>query len=129
MGKSDTRLTIQSNDDLQAIAKECMRANGYRSQSELYASFLRHWALVQQPHALTAEWAGLTPDERDTIDAGLREMVEDGEPVKGSWLNARIYDAIKELNGREAKSPTVLQTVKRLPEVIRKALEKRNGKK
>ena len=126
MGKSDIRTTIQVNEDLQAIAKECMKANGYRSQSELYASFLRHWALVQQPHTLTAEWAALTPEERDTIDAGLRELVEKGESVKGSWLNARIYDAIKELNGRDAKSPTILQTVKRLPEVIRKALEKRD---
>ncbi|MES2468772.1 MAG: hypothetical protein V4675_15820, partial [Verrucomicrobiota bacterium] len=78
-----------------------------------------------QPHTLTAEWAALDPDERDQIDAGLRELVDKGESAKGSWLNARIYDAIKELNGRDAKSPTILQTVKRLPEVIRKALEKR----
>lgn len=125
MGKSDIRTTIQTNDDLQAIAKACMKANGYRSLSELHASFLRHWALSQQPHVLTAEWAGLTPDERDQIDAGLRELVERGEAAKGSWLNARIYDAIKELNGEAAKSPTILQTVRRLPEVIRKALEKR----
>lgn len=125
MGKLDKRLSIQINDDLDSIAKACMKANGYRSQSELYASFLRHWALAQQPHTLTAEWAALDPDERDQIDAGLRELVDKGESAKGSWLNARIYDAIKELNGRDAKSPTILQTVKRLPEVIRKALEKR----
>lgn len=125
MGKSDIRSTIQISEDLQAIAKRCMKENGYRSQSELYASFIRHWALSQQPHSLTAEWALLDPEERDQIDSGLRHLVETGEGAQGSWLKARIYEAIKDLNGQDAKSPTILQTMRRLPEVIRRALEKR----
>ena len=45
------------------------------------------------------------------------ELVESGNDKKGSWLRARIYEAIKELNGADAKSPTVDQVLTRLPEV------------
>lgn len=124
MGKSDKRLSLQINEDLEAIAKMCMRTNGYRSHSEHYASNIRHWALAQQPHSLTAEWTSLEPEERDDIDSALRKMVESGIGAKGSWLNKMIYDAIKELNGEHAKTPTVPQVRGRLPEVIRKALMK-----
>ncbi len=66
-----------------------------------------------------ASWATtLTPGG----GVGLRSLVESGSGKMGSWLKARIYDAIKELNGVEVKSPTVDQFLVRPPEVVRKAL-------
>jgi hypothetical protein len=99
-----------------------MRRERYRSHTECYESFLRHWALSQQDHTITGRWSGMAPEDLDKLDAGLRSLVESGSGKKGSWLKARIYDAIKELNGAEAKSPTVDQVLVRLPEVLRKAL-------
>jgi hypothetical protein len=46
----------------------------------------------------------------------------------GSWLKARIYEAIKELNGADAKWPTVDQVLTRLPEVTGKALWEKNDR-
>lgn len=86
-------------------------------------SLLRHWALSQQDHAITGGWSGMAPEDLDKLDAGLRSLVESRSGKKGPWLKARIYDAIKELNGAEAKSPTVDQVLVRLPEVVRKALD------
>lgn len=122
MSKKTNRFTINLNDDLLAIEKEIMRRERYRSHTECYESFLRHWALSQQEHAITGGWSGLEPEELDTLDAGLRSLVESGTGKKGSWLKARIYDAIKELNGEQAKTPTVDQVLVRLPESVRKAL-------
>jgi len=85
-------------------------------------SLLRHWALSQQDHAITGGWSGMAPEDLDKLDAGLRSLVESGSGKKGSWLKARIYDTTKELNGAEAKSPTVDQVLVRLPESVRKAL-------
>jgi len=122
MSKKTNRLTINLNDDLLAIEKEIMRRERYRSHTECYESFLRHWALSQQEHAITGGWSGLEPEELDTLDAGLRSLVESGIGKKGSWLKARIYDVVKELNGEQAKTPTVDQVLVRLPETVRKAL-------
>ena len=122
MSKKTNRLTINLNDDLLAIEKEIMRRERYRSHTECYESFLRHWALSQQEHAITGGWSGLEPEELDTLDAGLRSLVESGTGKRGSWLKARIYDAIKELNGEQAKTPTVDQVLVRLPEAVRKTL-------
>jgi hypothetical protein len=122
MSKKTNRFTINLSDDLLAIEKEIMRRERYRSHTECYESFLRHWALSQQEHAITGGWSGLEPEELDTLDAGLRSLVESGTGKKGSWLKARIYDAIKELNGEQAKTPTVDQVLVRLPETVRKAL-------
>ena len=122
MTKKVNRFTINLNDDLLAIEQEIMRRERYRSHTECYESFLRHWALSQQDHAITGGWSGMAPEDLDKLDAGLRSLVESGSGKKGSWLKARIYDAIKELNGAEAKLPTVDQVLVRLPEVVRKAL-------
>jgi len=122
MSKKTNRFTINLNDDLLAIEKEIMRRERYRSHTECYESFLRHWALSQQEHAITGGWSGLEPEELDTLDAGLRSLVESGTGKRGSWLKARIYDAIKELNGEQAKTPTVDQVLVRLPEAVRKTL-------
>jgi hypothetical protein len=122
MSKKVNRFTINLNDDLLAIEQEIMRRERYRSHTECYESFLRHWALSQQDHAITGGWSGMAPEDLDKLDAGLRSLVESGSGKKGSWLKARIYDAIKELNGAEAKSPTVDQVLVRLPEVVRKAI-------
>ena len=105
------------------IEKEVMRRERYRSHSECYESFLRHWALSQQEHALTGGWASLSPEERTALDADLRQLVESGTGKKGSWLKARIYEAIKELLGADAKSPTVEQVMVKLPEAVRRALK------
>jgi hypothetical protein len=122
MSKKTNRFTINLSDDLLAIEKEIMRRERYRSHTECYESFLRHWALSQQEHAITGGWSGLEPEELDTLDAGLRNLVESGTGKKGSWLKARIYDAIKELNGEQAKTPTVDQVLVRLPEAVRRTL-------
>lgn len=122
MGKQENRATIQLSDDLLAVAKTCMKRERYRSLSELFASFLRHWSLTQLPHTLTGEWAALPPEERDQIDARLADLVQSGKAEKGSWLNARIYETIKQIHGPDAASPTVQQISQKLPEAIRKSL-------
>jgi hypothetical protein len=122
MAKKDNRFTINLSDDMLAIEREVIRRERYRSHTECYESFLRHWAISQQEHSLTGGWASLSADDRDAIDAGLRQLVESGTGKKGSWLKARIYEAIKELNGADAKTPTVDQVLQRLPEVTRKAM-------
>ena len=116
------RLSIQLSADLRAVLEHVQRRERYRSPSEVFQSFLRHWAISQQNHAVTGEWASLTPPQRDELDAGCRKLVESGKGQKGSWLKARIYEAIKELNGQDAKSPTVDQVLAKLPEAARKAL-------
>ena len=122
MSKKVNRFTINLNDDLLAIEQEIMRRERYRSHTECYESFLRHWALSQQDHAITGGWSGMAPEDLDKLDAGLRSLVESGSGKKGSWLKARIYDAIKELNGEQAKTPTVDQVLVRLPEAVRRTL-------
>jgi hypothetical protein len=122
MGKTEHRTTIQISAELREVAAEIMRRERYRSMSELMASFLRHWALSQMPHTLTGEWAALPPEDRDAIDERLLQLVRSGAGEKGSWLNARIYDAIKEVHGPEAASPTVKQVAAKMPAAIQKAL-------
>lgn len=122
MAKKDNRFTINLSDDLLAIEREVIRRERYRSHTECYESFLRHWAISQQEHALTGGWASLSTDERSSIDTDLRKLVETGKGKKGSWLKARIYEAIKELNGADAKTPTVDEVLQRLPETTRKAM-------
>lgn len=121
--RKDNRFTVCLSDDLLAIEREVIRRERYRSHTEAYESFLRHWALSQQEHALTGGWASISPEERTALDADLRRLVETGKGKKGSWLKAVIYDAIKELNGEDAKSPTVEQVLQRLPETVRRALK------
>ncbi len=116
------RFTICLSDNLAAIQREIIHRERYRSHSECYASFLRHWALVQQRHVTTGNMASLPATERDALDAELREQVETGRGKKGSWLKARIYEAIKAKLGPDAKSPTIEQVMIRLPQVIRREL-------
>lgn len=116
------RLTLNIPDDLHAILIEVQRRERYRSPSEVVHSFLRHWAVSQQEHSLTGSWAALPGPERDKIDAGLRSLVESGKGKKGSWLKARIYEAIKEAHGKDAASPTVDQVMRLMPETIRNSV-------
>ena len=44
--------------------------------------------------------------------------------MKGSWLNARIYDSIKAALGAEAKSPTIKEVAAILPDVVDSTLAK-----
>lgn len=116
------RLTINLSDDLHSILEVIMTREHYRSPTEAVASFIRHWALSQQPHALTGSWASLTGFQRDELDRQLWQLVDSGKGQKGSWLKARIYEAIKEALGKDAKSPTVDQVLRLLPDVARQAL-------
>ncbi len=116
------KFTVCICDDLFAIEREIMRRERYRSHAECYASFLRHWALIQQPHKATAKLTALPAGERDALDAQLRRQVETGMGKKGSWLKVRIYETIKQKLGPEAKSPTVDQVMIRLPQVVRAEL-------
>lgn len=121
--KKDQRHTICLSADLESIADTICLKERYRSHSECYASFLRHWALSQQDHALTGQWSALSIGERTALDADLRRLVESGKGRKGSFLKKIIYDCIKELNGLEAKSPTIEQVLAKLPEAIRAGLK------
>lgn len=116
------RFTVQLPDDLVPVAKECIRREKLRSMSELFVSFLQHWGVSQQPFSLTSDWPALDGEERDALNAGVRALVESGQGQRGSWLKAEIYRAIKELNGAEAKSPTVDQVLRRLPDNVRAML-------
>lgn len=116
------RLTLNISDDLLEILEVIKRRERYISVSEVVHSFLRHWAVSQQDHALTGGWARLAGPERDALDAGLLKLVKAGKGKKGSWLKARIYDAIKEAHGADAKSPTVDQVLSVMPDVLRKEI-------
>lgn len=118
------RITVNLSEDLSAILEAVMKRERYRSPSEAVASFIRHWALSQQPHALTGPWAHLNGFERDELDRQLWQLVDSGKGKKGSWLKARIYDAIKDALGKDAKSPTVEQVLSILPETARAELER-----
>lgn len=117
------RLTINLSDDQFRILEEVMRRERYKSPTESFVSFLRHWAVSQQEHAITGPWAWLSGLERDRLDEGLRQLVESGKGQKGSWLKAQIYDAIKDALGKDAKAPTVAQVMRQLPITIRENLD------
>lgn len=75
------------------------------------------------PHCTVADAAGrIFHLHWMQLDARCRQLVESGKGQKGSWLKARIYECIKELNGSDAKSPTVDQVLAKLPEAARKSL-------
>ena len=116
------RLTLNISDDLLDILETIKVRERYISVSEVVHSFLRHWAISQQDHALTGGWARLSGPERDRLDAGLRALVVSGKGKKGSWLKAQIYTAIKEAHGADAKSPTVDQVLSVLPDILRKEI-------
>lgn len=116
------RVTINLSDDLHCILNEIQRRERYRSPSEVVVSFLRHWAISQQEHAITGPWAALLPHERDELDKGLCALVQSGKGKKGSWLKAVIYDTIKEALGADAKSPTVDQVMRLLPKTASAAV-------
>ena len=48
-------------------------------------------------HAFSAEWAALSPAERDLLDAAFLKQVKAGEGTRGSWLEARIYEIIMQV--------------------------------
>lgn len=120
--KKTNRGTICLSDPLHTIARELMRRERYRSHSECYESFLRHWAMSQQEHSLTGSYPTLSPEELAELDEGLLQLVQTGKGKKGSWLKKLIYDTIKEINGADATTPTVDQVLLRLPEAARKNL-------
>lgn len=122
------RKTINIPDALAEIMAEIKRRERYRSDSELVASFVRHWALSQQEHAITGGIASLPGMERDEIDEGLLALVKSGKGKKGSWLKAQIYAAIKEICGQDAQYPTVDQVLGMIPARVA-AAAKKEGKK
>ena len=94
-----------------------MPKQGALGPPEVLYSFQWHWALSQQEHKLSGEWARLAGPVRDALDAGLLKLVK-----KGSWLKAQIYAAIKEAHGADAKSPTIDQVCSVLPDVLRREI-------
>jgi|GEM_PF-3367977 len=116
------RVTINISEDLLAVLETIKVRERYTSPSEVVHSFLRHWALSQQEHRLTGEWARLSGQDRDALDAGLLKLVKAGKSKKGSWLKAQIYGAIKEAHGADAKSPTIDQVLSVLPDVLRREI-------
>lgn len=121
------RVTANLGEDMAELLSILCEREGYRSPTEAFESFLAHWALSQQPHLLTGKWAAFRGFQRDKLGRELLALVKSNKNKKGSWLKARIYDAIKELNGPEAQTPTVNEVVGALPEVTLKKLEKEFG--
>ncbi len=117
------RPSINLTEDQAEMLDIIMRREGYRSPTEVFQSMLRHNCLSQQPHTITGKWASLPPFERDELDRNLLAMLKAGKGEKGSWLKKVIYDAIKEIAGADAKSPTVDQVISMIPEKIRKVLD------
>ena len=99
-----------------------MPKQGALGPPEVVYSFQWHWALSQQEHKLSGEWARLAGPVRGALDAGLLKLVKAGKNKKGSWLKAQIYAAIKEAHGADAKSPTIDQVCSVLPDVLRREI-------
>jgi hypothetical protein len=97
---------------------------GYRSPAEALESFLAHWALAAHRHKLTGQWAAARGMDRENRGQEMLAQYLSGKPIKGSWLKARIYAAIKADLGQDAKSPTINDVLAILPDVVDEALEK-----
>lgn len=69
----------------------------YRTISEYIQGLARYDAQTQREHALSADWAVLSPSRRDQLDAGFLMQVKAGEGTRGSWLEARIYEIIMQV--------------------------------
>lgn len=121
------RPTLNLSEDQLDMTMILMQRERYRSVTEVFVSFLRHWALSQQPHLMTGAWAALDAFQRDEIDRQLLAMLRAGKGKKGSWLKHLIEDTIKELLGDRAAEVTVDQVMNLLPGKALRKLEKDFG--
>lgn len=90
------RITITLSDDLFAASENLRKRRRYRTASEYIQALIRYDGQTQREHHLTAEWAALSPHERDLLDAAILRQVNSGEGVRGSWLEARINAIVQE---------------------------------
>jgi len=89
--------TIGFSPDLLEAAEILRKRRRYRKISEYIQGLARYDAQTQREHAFSAEWAALSPAERDLLDAAFLKQVKAGEGIRGSWLEARIYEIIMEV--------------------------------
>ena len=90
------RITITLSDDLFTASEHLRKRRRYRTASEYIQALIRYDGQTQREHHLTAEWAALSPYERDALDAAILRQVNSGEGVRGSWLEARINAIVQE---------------------------------
>jgi len=91
----------------------------YRNLTEFITALVRFDAQTLRDHVMTEEWAALSGEERDRLDAGLLERVKQWKPARGSWLMAKLEAIIKIVLEfvQAGKEPT--------PELVAKELAKR----
>lgn len=95
--KTSESSTIGFSPDLLEVAEVLRKRRKYRKLSEYIQGLARYDAQTQRDHTFSADWAALSPKERDMLDANLLKQVLAGEGKRGSWLEARIYDIILEV--------------------------------
>lgn len=111
------RIPATVSDDLYEAAEILRKRRRYRNKSEYVQGLIRYDAQTQRDHHLTAEWAALSPHERDRMDAALLRQVQSGEGIKGSWLEHRIEDIVKR-HMEKGEAPTVKQVAGELAQTI-----------
>lgn len=98
------RVTITLSDDLYSAAEHLRQRRRYRTFSEYFQGLVRYDGQSQREHHLTAEWAALSPYERDRLDSAILRQVMSGNGLLGSWLEAKIAEIVK-ANLAEGKTP------------------------
>lgn len=111
-----TRYYVSLSGELLEAAELLRARRKYRSASEYMAALIRYDALTQQDHLFSGEWAALAPAERDKLDANLLAQVKAAKSARGSLLRKLIYEAIKAMNGPDAKTPTIEEVIKKMAE-------------
>lgn len=112
------RITVTLSDDLHEASELLRRKNRYRTLSEYIQNLVRYDAQSQREHLLTAEWAALSPAERDMLDARLLALVKSGKGVRGSWLEARIEAIVTRIFDERGANMTKAQIVEMLAREI-----------
>lgn len=121
------RVTLNLTAAYARILDTMCRRERYRSATEAMESFLGHWALCPLPHRLTGPLASMRGNERERYGQEVLALLESGRSIRGSWLKARTYEAIKALLGREAQDPRVDEVLAILPDVVDVMLQKEFG--
>jgi Arc/MetJ-type ribon-helix-helix transcriptional regulator len=108
------RITITLSDSLAEAAEMLRKKRRYRSASEYIQGLIRYDGQTQKEHHLSAEYAAMSPWERDRLDDAILRQVQSGKGVKGSWLEARIREAVKSLSDKNGRAPTEDEVVEEL---------------
>lgn len=121
------RVTLNLTSAYARILDTMCRRERYRSATEALESFLAHWALCPLPHRLTGPLASVRGNGRERYGQEVLALLESGKSIRGSWLKARTYEAIKALCGPDAKDPRIEEVLAILPDVVDAMLEKEFG--